>query len=615
MKGIFKKITLSVVLFTNVFSLNINCMSSDSSEGVQKTSVVELIKNDLEIFKGTNYFTAKEVLVPLSDKKAVNIYWGFGGSGDILKSFPALEIRVDDLKGDQDSSKESKFSWQKILALFFKKKIQNKVEVFSGSDLTNWFLKAKNSGLPTFVLKLFLLGNYDFEGQEIRQKVEMCRLLFRLLNSEIFTLFDHSKSLFSYLPEVVAETLKESVSSELLSFVDEMWNGIGNGFNEYEFNPDGSYKKENEGIKVNGFVFNNKVFAKECFVRSKTSGVISEDLMKNMVANKRSDDFYNKLFDLKDFADKKRTDRYKLVGYHNFGRITNNTKASEDFSENYLPEKIKEKVLSKDDDSDILFVEISDNEYWVLYRNDKLSVWGTAKYSVASLFKMFEEYKKVSGNNNLDVSENLEEPVKLTEKQKSELINLKSNKVDLEKKIDSVEKKLQNLNKELAKKEADFDKYKDDYSKLLMDYAQKACDNCKIELDLFTENLNDIKDKIRLFEIKTYSMVDISSEEALLGKNIVKLLFQVAFGSPEFRSILQAFRSDSPIYDPIKKELLVRLTYILRDSANFEENKEIFEYLIEMFVPKFKDDFRKIVKNNKNENTFFDAALEFFGIN
>ena len=78
--------------------------------------------------------------------------------------------------------------------------------------------------------------------------------------------------------------------------------------------------------------------------------------------------------------------------------------------------------------------------------------------------------------------------------------------------------------------------------------------------------------------------------------------------------MITAFNGNDNRYKDVKKTLLKRLTYVLKNSEDLEESAEVYKYLVEIFFPEFKDDFEKLVEKDCKDG-FFDTALNFLGIN
>ncbi len=609
---------LSIFILFSGFSGVVNASQELEQKGLK--GFFSLIKQDWQEINELNYFKADKLLIDLPNNQAFEISWGFGGSGDILTPFPALKFDLksfDSEKVQSDEEQKNKNFWQNLVKTFLKSKAKKKIKDKLGEytkDLPalEWLLKAKNSPVATFTLKLWLLSRYQFDGQEIRKKVEILRLLFRLAQSGVLNILDHNKSLFSYLPEEVNEVLNENISHDLRNFIDDMWTGLGKGFKQYEFDKDGSYNKDKVGIRVYGFVFNDKDFAQECFDKSVISGFISEDeLVQNV--KKKSDtcnEYHPDIIDIKRFLDVKDTS-YKFVSDHDFGRINGDTKVSLELAD-YLPEEIKENVLACDDFPKVLMVE-NGNEFWVIYVKDKLAFWDTVKLSFVSLLKAFEEYRqiRIKGNDIVNIDQ---EPIKLTNEQREELENLLGKKMIRIKELELYEAKIGQQKKVVQKKEAAG--VKSQFYKDSLRLAKKKLNNLIKEKENCENDLKIVNKRIRDLELKANSVLDLSSDDDKnLGKNILKLLLKVFVHSPELKGMFTAFNGKDVIYKLIKENLLKRLAYILRDSENFEDNIEIYEYIIGELFPELKKDFHSLATNElKGDQGFFDNALTVLGL-
>ncbi len=600
---------MSLVLFANLLSLTfIIAGNKNVAEDTRQRGFVELVEADLDLFRNVNYFKDKEVSIPISNDKALNISWGFSGSGDILTPFPRLDIRVYSV-GDKIEQKEDFFSWKKMLALIFKNKAKKKTEYFVDEYLKDlgiagWLANAKDSVIPTFILKLYCLDNYSFDGQEIRKKVEFFRLLFRLFSSGVVKVSDSS----SPFPEAIKNLLKDFISNDLLNFIDDVWIGLGKGFKQYQFAENGSY---NNGVKVQGFIFNNKGLARECFEQSKAVGFISEEEMQNKLVNRHRLDreCYSKLIDLEKFLDTT-SSNYKFVSYVDFARINKDSTVSDDVKA-YLPKQIKNAALV-DRDSNIVLVEVSEKESFLLNISDKLIAFEAAKLSIVSLLKAFEEYREIRVNDNLGLEK--VEFIELTDKELKELDELlKKQKLFLQK-IAHLKSRKDKQEYYLEELTNDYNKFGDDLSKSLMNDAKKELSILNNNVVIFDNELNDIIKKLRILEIKSNSVIDIPEDDKVFGKNIVNLLLNVFIGSPEFKGMINAFNGNDDRYIDVKKNLLKRLTYVLKNSEDLEENAEMYKYLVEIFFPEFKDDFEKLVEKDRRDG-FFDMALNFLGIN
>ena len=190
--------------------------------------------------------------------------------------------------------------------------------------------------------------NHSFKGQEIRQKVEVLRLLVRLSQSGVFKILDKNKPLSSYIPKNFIEIFAgTSISQQWIDFIDNMWKTLAEGTAKCEFGADGAFNKNQLGISCSGFVFNNSNLAQFCFdkLKNKQDDDVSDlkEIIETIV--KVSDGEIVCFEDFKKFGD---MSNYLFVGQKDFGRVNSDSTD--------LPEKLKTEVLSNDD-STIKFVK------------------------------------------------------------------------------------------------------------------------------------------------------------------------------------------------------------------------------------------------------------------
>lgn len=630
MKGINKKIFVTVfcsLIFSSIFVFDSYTMSvaGNKSTPAQEASIFsDLIKVNWEKIKNLEYFTSKNLTISLPNNQEFYIDWGFSGSGDILSAFPKIETVFRATAEIQDSEKSLELggtesdgsSFSSLLKIFLKSKLKvllkEKFEQYSKEfAVFDWILKVDQSPFAPFVLKTLLLSKHSFDGDNSRRNIEIVRLLIRLVQSGLFNAADYQKSIFSFLPEPVKEFLEQNLSGDVTKFIDEVWASFGKGLKEYEFDSTGSYDSKKIGTFTSGYVFDDAKIASDCFDKIKAKkdvlsySAFEDEMGKNIPATYETIDF-------KDFAKYKGMKNYKFVGYQSFGRVNKDSVIVAD-ADKYLPEKIKNEILLATGLPKILKIEVSDKETWILYATEKLNFVETIKMSFVSFLKGYEEFRHIRAED-FSVSDEAVEKTKLSDAEVAELKNLYAEKNNLKKELEVFENKRKKSELDLQKQKACSGK--DQFSQDLLAIEQEKYDQL-LEVGLkLKEDLLKIEKRVRELEIKAADNLLELPDASATGKNAFKLLLNVFVTSPELHEMFAAFKDSDPKYKDIRKNIVRRLTYVFRNTENFRENLEIYQYLMTLMFPEFKGEFEKIISNSNSKNTpdLLDGVFSALGL-
>jgi hypothetical protein len=646
-KGIFHK--TSVFCFSYIFLFSVvlghvtykpaeksfsDALDHVTEEPVEK-SVSEpnflsnLFKENLDRIKNLNYYTSKDLTLKLPNNQELYIDWGFTGSGDVLSPFSEIKTEFRSSEGSDkkqiDSDVDKGSAYSALLKLFLKSKLKSALKaklIDYAHDISalDWILSVEQNAFSPFILKLLLLGKQPFEqGQEVKRNIELLRLFLRLVQSGAFKLTNTKKTLFSYLPKEVADFVEQNISPDFKKFIDEMWAIFGKKFKEYNFDPSGAYDIEQLGAYATGFVFHDaKDVADECLKKL------------NLIKKAKPENFTSSLFEeeveklkpssyevveMDNFEEVKRLKNYRFIGHNSFGRVTKDS-----VSGISLPEKVKSEILSGSNNTaqgpQILKVEVSDKETWLIYVSPKLTFLDTLKLSFISILQGYEEFKKLRAQDlALADSEELKK-AKLSEEEIEELKNLYVQKNTAKEALSFSESKTK---KELLVLQNKKDSVgKDKLSQDLVRIEQKNYDKMVAGSKELREKLDNIIKRIGELEQKANDvLLNFAQDDKTIGKNIAKLFTQVFVSSPEFKSMFDAFNGSDEKYAIVRKNLIKRLTNIFKNSENFTENLEIYKFIILYMFPEFRNQFDELVASqNLKENKIgiFDSVLASLGL-
>ncbi|MFA5074516.1 MAG: hypothetical protein WC436_00215 [Candidatus Babeliales bacterium] len=226
---------LICILFSFLFILptQANCMQQIIA------APVNLLRNNVKNLEKLSYLKSTNHSIILPNNQELEIDWGFNGSGSLLEPFSQIKLKLKQISEQnvQDSKDNEKFSLTEFLKVIAQSKLSEKLES-SWSILQqyfpnlDWLLQEKDSPIKIFAIKLFiLLKDSTLNGQNLRKKVEILRLLFRLNLSNAFSKsFDKSKKLSDYLPNNFKHLLPKD--NDLIKFIDDTWIKIINVFTE-----------------------------------------------------------------------------------------------------------------------------------------------------------------------------------------------------------------------------------------------------------------------------------------------------------------------------------------------------------------------------------------------
>ncbi len=632
MKRQIRKCALFLYSILFCFSVfNVNAAVAQSNQPVQNKSTAsnlfDLLKGNIEAFNRLGYYDSTEFVVEFPGNKRLVLDWGFKGAGNILAAFPDIAPAFVTVSDDSlDSSQlglTTTFDWMDLAKVVAKNKFKNiiKDEIQNYNEYIPgfaWLLDSKATPVKVFALKLVLLMRHPFpEGLEFKRKIELLRLVFRLSQSKIHGLVDKKGSLLSYLPEELRLILEENVSVEWRQLVDDMWKGLSNGFDNYEFLEDGSYNKSKAGRSVYGLVFNNEAVAQRCYDNLSKNKLSSnsdlEEEIKKIVGSAYE------VIEHKDYLDFHGQSVYKFIGYKDFGRINGE---SQD-----LPQSLRDEVLNAQSFSNVIKVKVSDKEIWLLRVSEKLSVLDALKLSSASLFKAFKEYESIKANlpelNNNSVDNSSIQGVFIDNSEyTNRLSELYAQRQDLTNRISGNLLDLQKAEKDLAKKNQK--SLGTGWDKKLIQIAANKVDAFKEKDNQFKLGLVVVENKIKVIEKNPFNIFgssrdssnpDSSNQDALNQnysvKNILKLIADTFISSPELSGMIDAVNSDSPYFRELKENLFKRIVGILKNTDNLKVNLEIYKYFVSTLFPEFQVTFEKLTQDLKEVDDLDDLADVF----
>ncbi|MCF7799391.1 hypothetical protein K9L05_02825 [Candidatus Babeliales bacterium] len=226
---------LICVLFSFLFIwvMPINCMQQ------VLTAPINLLRSNIKNLDELSYLKSTKHLIVLPNNQELEIDWGFNGSGSLLESFPKMKLRLKPASAQviQEPQENQKFSLKELLKIIAQSKLSEKLEsswnilqqYFPNLD---WLLQEQNSSIKIFAVKLFiLLKDKTLDGQNLRKKIEILRLLFRLNLSTTFSeSFDKNKKLSDYLPDNFKYLFSDN--NDLIKFIDDTWLKVINVFTE-----------------------------------------------------------------------------------------------------------------------------------------------------------------------------------------------------------------------------------------------------------------------------------------------------------------------------------------------------------------------------------------------
>jgi hypothetical protein len=589
-----------VLSFGCVYVIQGSDVPSDLSQSEIAHNFLGLIKKFLQGIARLDYYESDGLYIDLPDNKIFKIWWADKGSGNILRPFASPKVTIEDIDGEcllQQNNKDIKdnqFSLGTLLKLFIKTKIKTAVHTLleAYKDSLNgwgWLLNSKLSAVEVFGLKLYLLMKHDFGKNVDRKKIEIIRLLFRLSQSDIVSIFDSEHSLFSYLPTSLFEKLK--IDANWLAFIDDMWKKLRLNARKYTFDDDGVYDVNQMGIFVCGYEFSNKYDAQECF-----------ETIKNK-SNYSYADFRN---------DVEKNTQLKYFGVSNnfkeFGKITKESHIAS------LPEKVKEWSLAVSGGAKVALIEVNEKKYWVVYANDKLSTIDSIHMILICFLKAMEEYKGIKAQNNTDVSvraQYTQETSKEREQILRDIEDLEKEKIKLQEQLFPRKQKADSFLKEIKSLESVhgcsvFDK--------------KALEDVRSSYKKLVDEINIVENNVKRIE-KTIRDLR-NSPKYFLGEYEIKdirkitiwqLVLEVFIKSPEFKHVLADINCVEQ-YKIVKDNLYKRIGNILNNSIDFEKNQEMWGYIVASIFPDLNGylaDIKKDKKDQKNisSDTFLNALL------
>jgi len=574
-------------------------------EIINVAAFVDQLKDNFNNIKDLDYFKSTEAFIKIYNFK-IGFKWGEKerGSGALFSTLPTIPLKIE-IEKNEEAKEDKKFALLDFAKLIaenelkkgLKKGLNDYKDLPGFSNLADLvkIIGTELTPIKFFAIKLATLMNQPFKGQEIRQKVEVLRLLVRLSQSGVFNTLDKNKPLSSYIPKNFMEVFAgTSISQQWIDFIDNIWKTLAEGVSKYEFDADGAYDKNKLGVSCSGFVFNNPKFAQFCFDKLK---------------DKQDDDFSNfeetietiaKVSDgqvicFEDFKEVGDRENYLFVGKKDFGRINGDSID--------LPEELKNEVLSNDD-STIKFVDVNENEKWIVFASDKLSMFDTVKMLFVTLLKTFEEYKDIKSQDiNGFLLEQEEVQEELSENDillqgfyaQKDVLNIQLKALGLAKeKLRTEIEKLQQAGVKTGLKQ----KYLDS---LLVKFDEKAKQQDELisEVDQIVEEIIELGGNGFLEEIN----LDETSNKESVAKKLLKFVLNTFFKSPEFEGMLKDINESNDVkYKKIKEDLFKRLSYIFKNSEHVKDHLDVYEYLIKNLFPELHDTFDNLTNDLKDED-------------
>ena len=626
MKGQFKK--LSIGLFISFFiSTAVLPKAEDNQQEVtvKKPTVLDVVETNIKRIKDLDYFDSTQLSLLLPTGNEFVIDWGFVGAGNILSClssiYPTLQSTKDTKVADATNEEANKFSLTDLAKIYAKNKLKA-VVVDQLKDYQQylpgfgWLLESELTPLRIFALKLFLLLNHKFpEGQEIRRKVEILRLLFRLSQSKFSNVLDKEKSIYSYLPEELRKVLETNLSYDWRKFIDDMWHGLGKGFVDYEFADDGSYDVAKEGIACRGYVFDDLNLAKSCLQELKDKQNLSaldfEQVVDAFVKNKK-----HEIVEHSDFVKWSNNSYYKFVGYRNFGRLTKDSAVNSEVA-NYLTEEIKQEVLKDKNVAGVLLIPVSPKEIWLVHATNKLSVFDGVKLSFASFVKAVDEYKQIKDKQDVSADKKEKDEPVFSEKEAELLEELDGRKDELENKVTELESSAKEAAKEVNKYKNSSDGSK--LNKTLLALAKEKHEKFSFQLTTYKKELVEVVKQLNILRKNPYGAIynalTKDGAQSIENKGIVNLVADVLINSPELSQLLEAINSDDSCYAKLRKNLFNRLRHVLANTQNVKSNLEIYRYLVDTLLPAFSGSFKEMTKDiEETQNPFVDSVFSSLGL-
>ena len=483
------------------------------------------------------------------------------------------------------------------------------------------------------------------EGLEFKRKVELLRLVFRLSQSKVHDLIDKKRSLLSYFPEELKLILEDNVPVEWIKLVNDMWEGLSNGFDNCEFLEDGSYNKSKAGRSVYGFVFDNEDLAQRCYDNLSNNKISNNSDLEEEI-QKTAGSAYQ-IIEYPDYLNFHGLRDYKFIGQKDFGRINNE---SQD-----LPQNLKNEVLNAQSLSKVIKVKVSDKEIWLLRVSEKLSVLDALKLSSASLFKTFKEYETIKANfpelndSSIDNGSIDNSSVQNMLVEDSEYIDpateLYAQRQDLNNKINGNLIKLQKAEKDLSTRNQN--STGSGLDKRLIQIAEKKVNDFNEIQEQLKSDLIKIESKIKVIQKNPFNIFGLSLDSLSLDslnqdslnqdssnqdslnqdssnqdssnqnynvKNILKLVADTVIKSPELSGMIDAVNSRSPAFSVLKENLFKRIIGIVRNTDNLKENLEIYKYFVSTLFPEFQVTFEKLTQDLKATDNLDLLTDAFFGL-
>ncbi len=337
-----------------------------------------IIQNFLRQLSDLDYERSVELVVPLPGLDRELVYaWNFIGAGDPFLPLQKVVAKERMIKKAVESPSSGLI--KDLGTLYFKNKV---VQQAKTSDILNqWFGSIELSPSKIFALKMLLLLKSASQLGTEYLKWELFKLLFRLSLSEDITLFDTSKKLSSYFPEVLTELVPE-----VFDMVDGIWASL---FEQAVLPSDGVHSIAN----IACYVFYDRENAELCFDTIKRFGSADVHESINTFSTVARMQIVS-LAQLQEFSAmaakvspqlNRISPLTKLIGVQDYGFI-DFTKADSN-----LPAPLKAALLEAKT-PDIVMAQADDGYMWLAHKSYVLGYNDTVKYLTSSLVSAFKEY-------------------------------------------------------------------------------------------------------------------------------------------------------------------------------------------------------------------------------
>lgn len=507
----------------------------------------DTFKQVLENLGDLDFYTSTSLSVVLPGTgKALTYDWKEAGSGDIFIPFQTIKPVI---KPIETKATAAPFSATDLVKTLLENEALKKGKKFS---LTKNF---ELTPLRLFILKMALLAKYAYIERDASTIIsEVLRMVVKLSLVEDNTFFDRSKTLSSYLPEVVTESLN-ALCPGLTEMLDEVWTYIMTEQPDQLVIP----------VQAHAYLFKDAALADECFALVQNSNSDEfEKTVEAFVAQKKCQ--LCPVGDVKKFKGAPLNAlTKKLVGkYH-----------ASDISTDTLIGSIGGAELIQDNEH-VFQYDAGGNEFWIISSSSDMGFFVTLKQilrvlimSVKELIRAKQEFAK---NNPGFISS------------RPDVIEVRK---DFAQDCNEVACQLTALTKTLAEKQANLKSWE----KIQQTSSFRDAEVDQIIKDLIRES-DDLQKKIAYQHEMLRSLQDglvptISVGASCAAQGMILL--------SALRDILAEFTSEIPQVVALKKTLINTLADIVTHSQHIKENSGVYRYIIMTSFPEFLDSFDEAV--------------------